>query len=173
MPGRAVSGVMLFGKLPAHGDFVSRGLSAVERSWWDERLSIGIARARAATGEAFDALCNGAPPWRFRLHPGKNAISGSVAVSIDRAGRRFPIVVARRDSSAAAACEAALLRGLREGLDADAVVALVGDGIDEDLPSLPAGWWCAAHDVDPLREVDPAAALPLMMAQHAGEETDG
>jgi len=174
MPERTVTGVLLFGKLPAHGDFVARGMTAAERAWWDERLSIGIARMRALAGAAFDATCEEVPPWRFRLRPGAQTISGAVAVSIDRSGRRFPVVVARRDAQGAAACEAALRRGLAERLDADAIVATVGAQPDGEEAPVPAGWWCVDLDGESLLEMDPAAALPLMLTfvdlEHADEE---
>ncbi|PCG13366.1 MULTISPECIES: type VI secretion system-associated protein TagF [Sphingomonas] len=163
MPERAVTGVLLFGKLPVHGDFVARGMTAAEREWWDERLSIGIARIRALTDEGFEATCDIIPPWRFRLRPGMQMISGAIALSIDRSGRRFPVIVARRDAQGGAACEAALRRGLAERLDADAIVAAVGAQSDADDAPVTTGWWCASADAEPLLQVDPAAALPLML----------
>ena len=44
---------ILFGKLPAHGDFVARGIDAAGRAELDDWLSASLADARAALGEAF------------------------------------------------------------------------------------------------------------------------
>ncbi len=171
MPERAVIRPMLFGKLRAHGDFVARGMTAAERAWWDERLSIGIARARAACGPAFDATCEVSSPWRFRLRPGPMSISGAVAASIDRAGRRFPLIVARRDADGAAACEAALRDGLSNALDADALIARVAPSGDPVPPPVTIGWWHPDRPGDPVIEADPAAALPIIFAFVLAGET--
>jgi type VI secretion system ImpM family protein len=92
MPARAI----LFGKLPAHGDFVARGLSDPHRSAWDTWLSTGLDTARARLGDAFEAAHDVAPPWRFVAQggpfgPGRRA--GAIAPSIDSVGRRFFIMV--------------------------------------------------------------------------------
>lgn len=170
MPEHAVSAVILFGKLPAHGDFVARGMTVAERNWWDERLSIGIARMRALSGERFDATCARMRPWRFRLGSGMRTISGAIVLSTDRSGRRFPVILARRDGNGAAACEAALTRGLAERSDADAIVAMVMSAPDCQEPPVTAGWWHLDSDRPPVLTLDPAAALPLMLPDADGDD---
>jgi type VI secretion system ImpM family protein len=86
----------VFGKLPSHGDFVSRGLSAQERDAWDSFASEGMERAIVELGDAFDEAYASAPPWRFAFGPGRFGDgwrAGAFAPSVDRAGRRFPLVV--------------------------------------------------------------------------------
>ena len=91
----AVTG--LFGKLPAHGDFVRRGLPEPFVEAWDSWVQEGLAAAREALGEGFAEAWAAAPAWRFRLPPGAcgaEAAAGVVLASEDMVGRRFPLAVA-------------------------------------------------------------------------------
>jgi type VI secretion system ImpM family protein len=91
----------LFGKLPAHGDFVSRGLADSERAAWDRWASEAMERLGGddpAHGEI--------PPWRFIAGPsalGPGWRVGALAPSIDRAERRFVAVLGLGGLSAKAA----------------------------------------------------------------------
>ncbi|EYD77451.1 IcmF-related protein [Rubellimicrobium mesophilum DSM 19309] len=84
VPGEVLSRegyVGLWGKLPATGDFISRGLPDAFRARWDA----WVTRHLAALAE----------PWpagglRFRLVSGGQTASGLVAPSRDAAGRSFP-----------------------------------------------------------------------------------
>jgi type VI secretion system ImpM family protein len=120
LPERAVNGVLLFGKLPAHGDFVSRGWAPEERDALDGWLSASLAQARDAAGAAFEDLYDRAPPWRF-VTP---LMAGAVAPSQDAAGRRFPLLLALRGGGedAAEGCEALLYEAIGGGWTADALV---------------------------------------------------
>lgn len=89
----------LFGKLPAHGDFIRRGdLPASFCVPWDAWLQEGIAAARAAVGEArWESVWDAAPAWRFALPPGAcgpEASAGVLLPSRDAVGRRFPLTLA-------------------------------------------------------------------------------
>jgi type VI secretion system protein ImpM len=113
--------VGLFGKLPATGDFVSRGLPDAFRSRWDD----WVTRHLALRPE----------PWpvgglRFRLCSGESAAAGIVLPSRDRVGRRFPLsallVLSFCPMTGAVDrwCEAALsgvAGALSEGLSADSL----------------------------------------------------
>lgn len=83
----------LFGKLPAHGDFVQRGWDAATVAALDEWLTAGIAAERAAhDDEAFAARMTAAPLWQAYLPPGwagPSALHIALTPSIDRAGRYF------------------------------------------------------------------------------------
>lgn len=157
----------LFGKLPAHGDFVSRGLSDSERQAWDDWASAVIETLRDRCGEGFEAAHDSAPPWRFisgpsRLGPGWRA--GALATSVDGAGRRFVVAMGVQGWTAAEACvfgfataetvEALIYRALAEASPADAAVAAIRSHLAEcDLASLraanalgvqpgaPGVWW--------------------------------
>jgi type VI secretion system protein ImpM len=119
----------VFGKLPSHGDFVSRGLSPVERDGWDGWASEGMDLAAAALGEAFAEAYAAAPPWRFIFQGASGWQVGAFAGSIDRAGRRFPIVagfvvappVRLALEPLAEAAEEAIYAAMGAGEDADAL----------------------------------------------------
>ncbi|MEG3088583.1 type VI secretion system-associated protein TagF [Sphingomonas sp. PB4P5] len=139
MPERVVSGALLFGKLPAHGDFVSRGLAPDERDALDAWLSASLATAREAAGLAFDDWYDRAPPWRFVTA----TMAGSLTPSQDGAGRRFPLLLALRGGGEAAAdaCEALLYEAIGSGWTADILldhVATLADATDgQGTPR----WW--------------------------------
>ena len=126
----------LFGKLPAHGDFVRRALPRSFVTPWDEWLSEGIAASREALGERWDHAWEAAPAWRFRLAPGTcgpDAAVGLFVTSADTVGRSFPLTVAAVLPSASLppppewydALEQAALTAREGRLDADGLVALL------------------------------------------------
>ncbi len=144
MPG-ATTG--LFGKLPAHGDFVRRGLPRGFVAAWDDWLSAGIAASRDGLGPegeaAWQAAWEAAPAWRFRLAPGAcgpDAAVGVMVTSADTVGRRFPLTLVAVTPDAGptpgeawfAALEEAAAQGRAGALDADAVLALLPPPPPED-----------------------------------------
>jgi type VI secretion system protein ImpM len=139
LPERAVSGVLLFGKLPAHGDFVWRGFAPEERDALDAWLSAALADARETAGAAFEDRYDRAPPWRFVT----SAMAGALAPSQDASGRRFPLLLALHGGGedAAAACEALLYEAIAGGWSADALVyrgaALADTAPEQRAPR----WW--------------------------------
>jgi protein phosphatase/serine/threonine-protein phosphatase Stp1 len=91
-----VTGV--FGKLPAHGDFVRRGLPQSFVGPWDAWLQAGIGVARGALGEAFEPSWAATPAWRFFLPAGAcgpAAVAGLLLPSADAVGRPFPLTLAK------------------------------------------------------------------------------
>lgn len=169
----------LFGKLPAHGDFVARGLTPDAERVWDDWASGEIDGARAALGEDFDAAHDAAPPWAFVSGPGPLGDGwrcGAATASIDSAGRRFLLVVGHDGLSqaeaafaglaGAMAAEGVLRRILVDGLDADAAITALRDASlpPEALaaaaairPSADSGVWWACGDVIPPAVADGAA----------------
>ena len=76
----------LFGKLPSHGDFVTRGLSPAERDQLDRWLSDEMEQARDMLGEQFAARFDETPPVLF-AHPCEAGWEGgALCPSIDSAG---------------------------------------------------------------------------------------
>jgi type VI secretion system protein ImpM len=125
--------VRLFGKLPAHGDFVARGFDAGGQAAVDAWLSASLADARAAL-DGFEAAYDVAPAWRYAAPE----TGGALAASVDAVGRRFPILLLV-EGAAAAACEALLHRALAEGWDVEALSkAAFGLPIAQDRAR---GWW--------------------------------
>jgi type VI secretion system protein ImpM len=186
------SSAFLFGKLPAHGDFVSRGLTAPQAEAWDAWATSALETLRSASPD-FEAVHDVAPPWRFVAGPsafGPQWRAGALAPSVDAAGRRFVAVIGVECSApAAAACglafaeraEHGLYRALGEGLAADDVIALLDEvrhamseqfQIADLLCAAPAGtgaWWAADTGLEPRAGAQPAADL-LAAACHAGAE---
>jgi type VI secretion system protein ImpM len=126
----------LYGKVPAHGDFVRRGLPTSFVGPWDTWLQDGMATGRDRLGDRWAALWDGAPPWRFALPAGAcgpDAVAGVLLPSEDMVGRRFPItlaaILAPGDRLPGpgwfAALEAAALAGRAGQADADALAAAI------------------------------------------------
>jgi type VI secretion system ImpM family protein len=154
----------LFGKLPAHGDFVCRAMNEAERGAWDRWASEGLSAARAALGDRFEAAHDTAPLWNFVCRSdvvGTGWSVGAVAPSMDRAGRRFVIVMAYLDvdwadvianaERLAAVCTEAIYCAFGGGMDADASVQFLAEKAlaprDASLlaqlaaPASDGSWW--------------------------------
>ncbi len=133
-----MSGARLFGKLPAHGDFVARGVAAAEREALDLWLSGEMVTARALLGDAFDDRYGRVPPWRFA----GSGEAGVLIASVDKVGRRYPLYLGvEGGENAAEQCEELVYRAFSEGWDAD---RLAGDAAA--IPSAegeagPPRWW--------------------------------
>lgn len=87
----------IYGKMPAHGDFVRRGLPSSFVTPWDTWLSAGVAAARGELDTNFAAVWDEAPAWRFALPAGvcgPDAVAGVMLPSEDTVGRRFPLTAA-------------------------------------------------------------------------------
>jgi type VI secretion system protein ImpM len=172
----------LFGKLPAHGDFVARGLTADEQAAWDDWASAGLEAARAELGDAFEDAHDTAPSWRFIASDGGSWRLGALACSVDSAGRRFILVLGAADLSAAealalgapaaGALEGVLYEALAMRTKADDAVRAVGvalDAADETdraavgalaaSPAAPGVWWTLGGERHP-PQVVPAGPPP-------------
>lgn len=89
----------VYGKLPAHGDFVMRNLPSVFINAWDAWLQQFVGGSREQLGEEWLATYLTSPMWRFVLSPGAvdgNAWAGVVMPSVDRVGRYYPFSVVVR-----------------------------------------------------------------------------
>lgn len=150
-PGPELSGgpvaIGLYGKMPAHGDFVRRALPGSFVTPWDAWLAAGIAAARDRLGQEFAAVWDSAPAWRFALPAGicgPDAVAGVMLPSADTVGRRFPLTVAALLPRGRAPDEGwfagieARARQAREGiLDADALTRALSATGDATPPTLP------------------------------------
>jgi type VI secretion system protein ImpM len=86
-----------FGKVPAHGDFITRDLPRGFLDVWDAWLQTSIAESRAQLGDRWLDVYLTCPIWRFGLVPGlcgAEAWAGIVMASVDRVGRYFPLTIA-------------------------------------------------------------------------------
>ena len=148
------SGAWLFGKLPAHGDFIGRGLSPEMREQLDLWLSAELARARARFAD-FDERYRLAPPWAFRdCDPAGNWSGGALCLSVDAVGRRFPILVAAPAPGPVEAWRVA-----------DAALDLVFGALGEG--------WEAPRLHDALGEIAPPVGLAVANPSNATGEEPG
>ena len=83
----------VFGKLPAHGDFIQRNLPAALVNAWDEWLQQFVSVSQEQIGENWLNTYLTSPIWRFVLSEGalgQSAWAGILLPSVDRVGRYFP-----------------------------------------------------------------------------------
>lgn len=144
-----------FGKLPAAGDFVSRGLPPAFTTPWDRWLARHLV---PRFGPAAPAL--------FFRRAGPPAMAGVVVPSRDRAGRAFPLTVAgaappdRDWLDALAALATAAARG---DLDVAALAAALAahPGPPPGPARAPLRLWTSPADAV---DVDPEAPGPALDA---------
>jgi type VI secretion system protein ImpM len=89
----------MYGKLPAHGDFVFRNLNPSVINAWDEWLQLYVSVSREQIGDDWLDIYLTSPLWRFALSPGvldEHAWAGIIMPSVDRVGRYFPFSMLRR-----------------------------------------------------------------------------
>ena len=87
----------VYGKLPAHGDFVDRGLSISFIKQWDQWLQQAFAASRECLGEDWLTTYLTSPIWRFVLSEGVidgQGWAGILVPSVDSVGRYFPLTIA-------------------------------------------------------------------------------
>lgn len=148
----------LFGKLPAHGDFVRRGWPDETVDAVDRWLTDGIADARETRDDAaFAAWMHAAPLWLGYVPPGMLgplALYLGLAPSIDRAGRLFPIAAGvagdadatwnQVSSGYGMVLDAAIYDALAGRVDADGLVEAIAIPVSVshagDAPAR-ASWW--------------------------------
>ena len=148
----AIAPPAFYGKIPGHGDFVGRGLSAEQEAAIDRWLAGWIAVAREEWAGTFESSYRDAQPWLF-AGPRLSAIA---IPSADRVGRLFPLL---------AAVEAGVpVQGLY-----DTVVAAIAESWDGDrlltaLGNLPAGDADALSDAGWFLPDEDARAMPHPLA---------
>jgi type VI secretion system protein ImpM len=126
-----------FGKIPSHGDFLTRRLPASFVEPWDQWLSDELYEARSGLGERWRAAYEAAPIRCFSL--GRDVLDdrvwyGLLAPSADRVGRQFPLTLALSPALPAAPPLAwewwdALVNAARRGLAPHGTA----DGLDHAL----------------------------------------
>ena len=127
----------LFGKLPAHGDFVQRNLPADFVSVWDEWLQHYIAGSQEQIGENWLEIYLTSPIWRFMLSEGAvDGLSwvGIMLPSVDKIGRYFPLSIITQIPSHLCSLEFLLSNNIWiERIEELALQALNGDLTADEL----------------------------------------
>ena len=125
----------LYGKVPAHGDFIDRQLPVSFIRAWDDWLQSVIANSRERLGEDWLDHYLTSPIWRFMLSSGtldEQSWAGVLVPSVDSVGRYFPLTIATPLPAASAlltfcehnqdwfqTLEAIALAALHDNLNAD------------------------------------------------------
>lgn len=152
----------MFGKMPGHGDFVSRGLTPEAAARWDGWIAGELFAQREVLGDAFEDHFDRAPVWRFAFREDDARLIGAMAPSADAVGRRFPLIAARTAGAAgvapAEACEELLYLAIGEGWSATRLAAAVDAVEVADGDPLPDRWWTPGNDEFP--EASCAGARP-------------
>lgn len=87
-----------FGKIPALGDFVGRGLPVSLVRVWDAWLSAELTEARALLADGWAAAYRQAPTLCFLLGADlldEHSWRGILLPSLDRVGREYPLMIAQ------------------------------------------------------------------------------
>ncbi|WP_372731490.1 type VI secretion system-associated protein TagF [Novosphingobium sp.] len=158
MPDSAVTN-RLFGKLPAHGDFVSRGIDALNRDALDLWLTAEMERAQSVWGDSFERRYGAAPVWHFvETDAAGNWSGGILCASTDRVGRRFPLMFVgpapdcESAANTSAGCLTLVAKAFAEGWDADHLVSTAVQ--PEEMPWHPAApAWALVGEDGPLIEL--------------------
>ena len=129
------------GKLPALGDFVTRGLHGAVLERWDGWLGQLVSASRSALGPDWQDAWLRMPAWHFVLGPSvltDGPCAGVLIPSVDKVGRSYPFSVLspmRPDGAVPAAwragAEALAIEALGSGFDA----ALLQQRLDRIGPS--------------------------------------
>ncbi|MGJ0486953.1 MAG: type VI secretion system-associated protein TagF [Methylomicrobium sp.] len=85
-----------YGKIPSHGDFLSRRLPRQFIEPWDQWLQAGLLASHEQLGPAWLDIFLVSPIWQFALPAGlcgNDAWAGVMMPSVDRVGRYFPLTL--------------------------------------------------------------------------------
>jgi type VI secretion system protein ImpM len=174
-----------FGKLPAHGDFVARGLAPAECAAWDAWSSEALTHARDVMGEAFEATHAAALPWRFAFRGGPfgpGRLAGAIAPSMDRSGRRFVFVLGARapaglapngaGGKAAERLETEIYQAIVAAAEVDTVVCDAAAALAEidagPDATVPGRFWLADAAAEICAEAPPTDLLATMLLAERG-----
>lgn len=163
---------ILFGKLPAHGDFIVRGIDMQRQEQLDRDISASIGHAKEHFAEQFEPSFLKAPPWRFVWPEDAGYIGGALSPSIDQTGRIYPVFLGRHGKTAAlakqiaGACEALLFEAIPQRWTADtlfsAIQSLVEDSASqEECEPATLGWWLDGGQFLPNPTPHLSGPLPL------------
>lgn len=146
--------IVLYGKLPRHGDFLSRGLGERQAQAADAMLTAMLDGAREAWGDDFAPRYGEAQPWLWQAA----GWSGLIIPSVDAAGRRFPLALAAPiadlqgvyDAAIAAIAEATPVDDLMGELDRMRQQAGAQPALSDEAAATAAlGQWFLPDDTAP------------------------
>jgi type VI secretion system ImpM family protein len=181
--GQGLAAVFAFGKLPAHGDFISRGLDDAAVEAGDEAVANAVALAAGQWDTLWDDVYVETPVWRFIASPGvigQEWTAGAFLASVDAVGRQFPLVAGfsapslgllGRPADTAAAIErveAACRDALVEGRAIDSLMERLAEEIDGIFGAAPPSHPVALFAGDLLGALDARPWTPQSLWWVAG-----
>jgi type VI secretion system protein ImpM len=125
-----------YGKLPAKGDFLTRGLPREFIDRWDDWLQHGMNDSRQSLGEGWLQTYLTSPLWRYvvpanTLSP--DAWAGVFMPSMDKVGRYFPMMIATKlPDDAKPLLVAASCNSWFEAMEGQLLAALDEEQLDMD-----------------------------------------
>ncbi len=128
--------VGLYGKLPAHGDFIYRNLPTGFINTWDSWLQGFVGCSQEQLGEAWLDTYLTSPIWRFAFSEGvidQQVWAGILLPSVDRVGRYFPFSIVTCSPAALNPLEVIAQTHWFEALESLALKALDGQIAIDDL----------------------------------------
>lgn len=158
-----------YGKLPAAGDFVTRGLDPAFVRRWDRFVAAHL--APTMTREPLDDH----PILRFTLDEAGTVMAGCVMASADLVGRAFPLTIAAPTTMAEAGDGSDWFSAAEELGDAARCGELLVDELDDMLRRLPlppafparcdASFWIGGGSPEPIDLLAPGSGLTALLAQ--------
>ncbi|MEM9501929.1 MAG: type VI secretion system-associated protein TagF [Pseudomonadota bacterium] len=131
----------IIGKLPAHGDFIARGIDYSAREPLDRWMSSWVELAREQLGNGFDEAYETAAPWLIE-GPRCNAV---LMPSVDAVGRVFPVLAVSDATCHIQAIYDALIEALGQGVTVDVLREALGragdDGEVSEQPESLGDWF--------------------------------
>lgn len=131
-----INDVGLFGKLPAHGDFIYRDLPSHFINAWDAWLQGFIASSQQQLGDAWLDTYLTSPIWRFTISDGVldgHSWMGIMLPSVDRVGRYFPFSIVTKAPATANPFLSIQQHAWFETIEQSALTALSGQIQLEEL----------------------------------------
>lgn len=107
----------IIGKLPAHGDFIARGVAYKARDGFDLWLSEWMELGREQHGGDFHAVYETAAPWLLE----SERCTAILMPSIDAVGRLYPILAISDPACLTQHLYDCLIDALQDGLSSDAL----------------------------------------------------
>jgi len=129
----------IIGKLPAHGDFIARGIEFGLREKLDLWMSQWIEQARAELGEDFETVYCSAAPWIFE----GTRCRAVLIPSADAVGRLFPLLAIANVDASSQLIYDTLIETLASGHSGDELVTRLAalECVDADAGTNQAGWF--------------------------------
>ncbi len=137
-----MTGPALYGKIPAHGDFVSRGLERLQRSETDAWLTQWMRRAKTEWADEFEDNYRSAQPWLFS---GEH-ITAILMPSFDSVERLFPIFACVKSGAVIQDVYDAAFSAIAENETADQLFEALQSLNSEADVSKAQGWFLPAPE---------------------------